>query len=51
MPTHESSSLPKVLDTTTIDFPRFILDVNERIVVKALDLIDPWLQISLFEDG
>ena len=35
----------------TINFPRVFLNIKEGLVVKTLDLIDPWLQFSIVEDG
>ena len=27
------------------------MDVDEGLGIKVLDLVDPWLQLSVFKDG
>ena len=41
MAAYDSPSLRKILTTTHL--PRVFMDVNVGLVVKVLDLVDPWL--------
>ena len=34
-----------------MQFPRVYLDIEVCFSVNVVDLVDPWLQISIFEDG
>ena len=49
--TYDPPSLSKILGGTTTQFPRVFMDINIAFGVKVLDLVDPCLQFSVFEDG
>ena len=49
--THQPVSLLNVLGRTTTHLPRVFLDIEVGPRVKILDLVDSWLQSSVFEDG
>ena len=51
MLTYEPPSFPKILGRTTTHFPGAVLDIGVGVIVKVLDLVDPWLQFPVFEDG
>jgi hypothetical protein len=48
--TYKPPSLTEIPLGTTARFPRANLDVKVGIRVNVLDLVDPWLQLSVFED-
>ena len=51
MPTYEPPSLSKIFRGTTTHFSRVHLDIEVRLSVDVLDLVDPWLQFSVLEYG
>ena len=50
-PTYEAPSLSEIFGGTTAYFPLEYLDVGVGLSVDALNLIDPWFQLAVFEDG
>ena len=51
VPTYEPPSLAEITGGTTTQFPRVELDIDVILGVKALDLVDPWLQFPIFKYG
>ena len=52
IPAYESLSLSKILGRTKVHFPRRVfMDIEIGVVVKVLDLVGPWFQFSVLEDG
>jgi len=51
MLTYKAPSLPKILGRTATHFPRVLVDIEVGLRAKILDLVDPWLEFSVFEDG
>lgn len=51
MATYKPPPLSKLFDGTTTHFPREYLDVKVGFIMDVLDLVDPWFQFSVFEDG
>ena len=51
MSTYKPPPLSEVLSGATAHFPRVCLDIEVGLRLKVLDLVDPWLQFSVFEDG
>ena len=50
--TYKSLSFPKILGGTKMHFPRRVfMDIDVGVVIKVLDLVDPRLYFSVFEDG
>jgi len=47
---YEASSFFEIFGGTTAHFPRVYLNVEVCLGVNVLDLVDPWLQLSVFED-
>jgi len=41
----------EVLGRTTTHLLRVFVDIGMGLCKNVLDLIDPWLQFSVFEDG
>ena len=50
-PAYESPSLPEIFGGTTTEFPRIYLNVEVRLSIDVLNLVDPWLQFSALKDG
>ena len=51
IPTYEPPSLSEISCRTTTHAPRVYLDIKESLSVNVLDLVGPWLQFSIYEDG
>ena len=51
MSTYEPHSLSKVSEGTKAQLLRVYFDIEIGLSVNVLDLVDPWLQFSVFEDG
>ena len=51
MSTYGPPSFPEISGGTTVHLPRSHLDIDEGVIVNVLDLVDPWLQLPVFEDG
>jgi hypothetical protein len=49
--TYKPSSLSESRGRSTTHIPRGYFDIEEGLSVDVLDLVDPWLQFSVFEDG
>ena len=49
--TYEPLSLFEVVGGTATQFPRVHLDIEVGLSVIVLDLVNPRLQFSIFEDG
>ena len=50
VPTHKAPSMTDVPLGTTAHFPRVDFDIKVSVGIDVLDLVDPWLQFSIFED-
>jgi len=48
---HETPSLSEIFGGTTAHLPRVYFDVEIGLGLDVLDLVDPWLQFSIIEDG
>ena len=51
MPTYEPPSFSKVFGGATTHVPHVYLDIEVSLSVDVLDLVDPWVWFSVFEDG
>ena len=51
MATYKPSPLFKVFGGATTHFPRMYRNVEVGLTLDVLDLVDPWLQFSVLEDG
>ena len=49
--TCETPSLPEIFGGTIGHFPRVYLYIEVGFIVNVLDLVDPWLQFPVPEDG
>jgi hypothetical protein len=49
--THETISLLKVLARTRTHVSRVRLNIDVGLCEDVLDLVNPWLQFSVFKDG
>lgn len=51
METYESLSVLEISSRITPQLLRVFLDIQIVLMIKALNLINPWLHFSVFEDG
>jgi hypothetical protein len=49
--TYDPPSILNLLGRTTTDSLWLFVDIKEGLSVNILDLVDPWLQFPVFEDG
>ena len=49
--TYAPPSIRKSCSGSTTKFSRELMEIQEGLAVEILNLVDPWLQFSIFEDG